>query len=77
MWFRTSGSRHMVMMGVSATGRQSLWLKVVDFFGAGTMVADFRQAGMVDCVRKRLKIVVKTCESCAAQALSTENHFSC
>ena len=43
-----------------------MWLKVVDFFGTGMMVADFRRAGMVDCVRDRLKIVGKTCEGCAA-----------
>ena len=45
--------------------------KVVDFFDTRMMLANFRQAGMVDCVRERLKIVVKTCESCAAQVLST------
>ncbi|CAL8349580.1 unnamed protein product [Boreogadus saida] len=35
------------------------------------MVEDFRHAGMMACVRERLKIVVKTCESWSAQPLST------
>lgn len=40
----------------------------MDILGIGMMVADFRQAGMTACVRKRLKFKVKTW---SVQALSS------
>lgn len=38
------------------------------FFGNGIVVADFRQEGIVAVDRNRLKIFVKTAESCSAHS---------
>lgn len=60
MWFKSSHSKHLVIMGASDTGHL---LFVADILGIGMIVADFRQAEMMACVRESLKIVVKSCES--------------
>lgn len=39
--------------------------------GTSMMMGDFTQDGMGDCVRERLKILVKRCKNNAAQALIT------
>ena len=41
------------------------------FFGSRMIVADFRQGGMADLDRDRLKILVKTSESWSEHSFST------
>lgn len=55
-----------MMTGVSAKGRLSLRLSVADFFCMGMIVADFRQDGMMACVKEWLKMVMMTTLSCHA-----------
>lgn len=43
---------------------------MLDFFGIGMMVEDFRQGGTVACARDRLNILVKTPVSWSAQSFS-------
>ena len=48
-----------------------LRLAVGVYLGIGMIMADFKQGGMTACSRDRLKMVVNTCDSCSAHALST------
>lgn len=57
-------SRDFVMIGVRVTGLKPFNWLVTGFLDMGMMVVDLRQAGMVACARERLKILVKTSESC-------------
>lgn len=59
---KTSFSKHLVMTGVSVMG--SLRLGVGDVLGIGMINADFKQGGMTTCSRDRMKMSVKTCDSC-------------
>ncbi len=67
----TSFSKHLLKMGVRATGLQSFKHVILFFFGMGTMVDFFKDAGTTDRERDRLKISVKTPASWKAHALST------
>ncbi len=64
----TSFSKHLLKMGVRATGLQSF---ILFFFGMGTMVDFLKHEGTIDRERDRLKISVKTPASWKAHALST------
>ena len=68
----TSLSKHFTMMGVSATGRQSLKQDGADFFGTGMMVAALKHDGTTACLREGLKTSVKTSLSSSAQSFSTQ-----
>ncbi len=63
----TSFSKHLLKMGVRATGLQSFKHVILFFFGMGTIVDFLKHAGTTD----RLKISVKTPASWKAHALST------
>ncbi len=67
----TSFSKHLLKMGVRATGLQSFKHVILFFFGMGTMVDFLKHAGTTDRERDRLKISVKTPASWKAHALST------
>ncbi len=56
----TSFSKHLLKMGVRATGLQSFKHVILFFFGMGTMVDFLKHAGTTDRERDRLKIYVKT-----------------
>ncbi len=67
----TSFSKHLLKMGVRATGLQSFKHVILFFFGMGTMVDFLKHAGTTDRERDRLKISVKTPVSWKVHALST------
>ncbi len=67
----TSFSKHLLKMGVRATGLQSFKHVILFFFGMGTMVDFLKHEGTTDRERDRLKISVKTPASWKAHALST------
>ncbi len=67
----TSFSKHLLKMGVRATGLQSFKHLILFFFGMGTMVDFWKHAVTTDRERDRLKISVKTPASWKAHALST------
>ncbi len=54
----TSFSKHLLKMGVRATGLQSFKHVILFFFGMGTMV-DLKHEGTTDRERERLKMSVK------------------
>ncbi len=59
MYSLTSFSKHLLKMGVRATGLQSFKHVLLFFFGMGTMVDFLKHAGTTDRERERLKIYVK------------------
>ena len=63
-------SKHFMATDVSATEQKSL--RQVNFasLGTGTMVACLEQVDITDSVRERLKMSVKTLDSCSAYTLS-------
>ncbi len=67
----TSFSKHLLKMGVRATGLQSFKHVILFFFGMGTMMDFLKHEGTTDRERDRLKISVKTPASLKAHALST------
>ncbi len=67
----TSFSKHLLKMGVRATGLQSFKHVIKFFFGMGTMVDFLKHAGTTDRERDRLKMSVKTLASWNAHARST------
>ncbi len=67
----TSFSKHLLKMGVRATGLQSFKHVILFFFGMGTMVDFLKHAGTTDRERDRLKISVKTPASWKAHAWYT------
>ncbi len=71
IWSLTSFSKHLLKMGVKATGLQALKHVILFFFGMGTMVDFLKHEGTTNRERDRLKMSVKTLASCNAHALST------
>ncbi len=67
----TSFSKHLLKMGVRATGLQSFKHVILFFFGMGTMVDFLKHEGTTDRERDRLKMSVKTPASWKAHALGT------
>ncbi len=67
----TSFSKHLLKMGVRATGLQSFKHVILFFFGMGTMVDFLKHEGTTDRERDRLKMSVKTQASLKAHAMST------
>ncbi len=67
----TSFSKHLLKMGVRATGLQSFKYVILFLLGMGTMVDFLKHAGTTDRERDKLKISVKTPASWKAHALST------
>ncbi len=70
MWFLINFSKHLLQMGVRATGRQSFKHVVLAVFGTGMMVDVLKHEGTTERERERLKISVKTPTSWCAHALS-------
>lgn len=66
--FRTRHSRHLAIIGMRATGRQSFRARL---FGAGIMVALLRQAGTTACLSDVLKISAQTSFNRSAQSFKT------
>ncbi len=56
----TSFSKHLLKMGVRATGLQSFKHVILFFFGMGTMVDFLKHERTTDRERDRLKMSVKT-----------------
>ncbi len=73
MWSLMSFSKHLLKMGVRATGLQSFKHVILFFFGMGTMVDFLKHEGTTDREREKetLKMSVKTPVSWNAHALST------
>ncbi len=71
MWSLMSFSKHLLKMGVRATGLQSFKHVIFFFFGMGTMVDFLKHNGTTDRERERLKMSVKTPASWNAHARST------
>ncbi len=71
MYSLMSFSKHLLKMGVRATGLQSFKHVILFFFGMGTMVDFLKHAGTTDRDSERLKMSVKTQASWKAHALST------
>ncbi len=67
----TSFSKHLLKMGVRATGLQSFKHVILFFFGMGTMMDFLKHEGTTDRERDRLKMSVKTPASWKAHALNT------
>ncbi len=72
MWSLMSFSKHLLKMGVRATGLQSFKHVILFFFGMGTMVDFLKHKGTTDRERERLKMSVKTPASWNAHARSTQ-----
>ncbi len=68
----TSFSKHLMKMGVRATGLQSFKHVLLLFFGMGTMVDFLKHYGTTDIERERLKISVKPPASWNVHAWSTQ-----
>ncbi len=66
-----SFSKHLLKMGVRATGLQSFKHVILFFFGMGTMVDFLKHEGTTDREREMLKMSVKTPASWNAHARST------
>ncbi len=66
----TSFSKHLLKMGVRATGLQSFKHVILFFLGMGTMI-DLKHEGTTDRERDRLKMSLKTPASRKAHVLST------
>ncbi len=66
----TSFSKHLLKMGVRATGLQSFKHVILFFLGMGTMVDFLKHEGTTDRERDRLKMTVKTPAIWSAQVLS-------
>ncbi len=67
----TSLSKHLLKMGIRATGLQSFKHVILFFLGMGKMVDFFKHEGNTDRERDKLKMSVKTSASWKAHALST------
>ncbi len=59
MWSLMSLSKHLLKMGVRATGLQSFKRVIFFFFGMGTMVDFLKHEGSMDRERDKLKMSVK------------------
>ncbi len=66
-----SFSKHLLKMGVRATGLQAFKHVIFIFFGMGTMVDVLKHKGTTDRERERLKMSVKSPGSWNAHARST------
>ncbi len=66
----TSFSKHLLKMGVRATGLQTFKHVILFFFGMGTIVDFLKHEGTMDRERDRLKMSVKTPASWKAHALT-------
>ncbi len=71
MWSLISFSKHLLMMGVRATGRQSFKQEALGVFCIGTMVNVLKHWGTTDRERERLNMSVKTPASWWAHVLRT------
>ncbi len=71
MWSLMSLSKHLLKMGVRATGLQSFKNVILFFFGMGTMVDFLKHEGTTDREKDRLKMSVKTPSSWNVHARST------
>lgn len=56
----TSLLKHLLTMGVRATGRQSFSDEMVEDLATGMMAAILKEAGTTDSERGRLKVCVNT-----------------
>ncbi len=71
MWSFTTLSKHFIMMGVSATGRRSFRLVVLDFLDTGMMVAALKHDGTTAWINEVLSMSVRTQASWSAHSLTT------
>ncbi len=71
MWSLMSLSKHLLKMGVRATGLQSFKNVILFFFGMGTMVDFLKHEGTTDREKDRLKMSVKSPSSWNVHARST------
>ncbi len=71
MYSLMSFSKHLLNMGIRATGLPSFKHVILFFFSLGTMVNFLKHEGTTDRERERLKMSVKTPASWKAHALST------
>ncbi len=69
-------SKHLLKMGIRATGLQSFKHVILFFFGIGTMVDFLKHEGTTDRERERLKMSVKILASWNVHTLSTRPGMS-